>query len=153
MKFSHDHLLRVMVVLPTDYADFGGDVQRWAKGDDSYPDCSCGCRWALWQKGQLGSDWCVCVNPVSPRKGLLTFEHQAGHGCFASKGRSDDPPKVKRRSYEDRRFGGGCDARTSPPLAEDYRDPDRQGQDSPLISEDGQSAHVPVGLPRSAAAP
>ena len=88
MKFPHDHLLRVIVVLPTDYADFGGDVQRWAKGDDSYPDCSCGCRWALWQKGQLGNDWCVCVNPDSPRKGLLTFEHQAGHGCFASKGRA-----------------------------------------------------------------
>jgi hypothetical protein len=63
--------------------------------------------------------------------------------------RSDDPPKVKRRSYEDRRFGGGCDARTSPPLAEDYRDSNPKNQDRPLISEDGQSAHMRVGLPRS----
>jgi hypothetical protein len=63
--------------------------------------------------------------------------------------RGGDPLKVKRRSGEDRRFGGGCDAETSQTLAEDYRDPDRQGQDRPLISEDGQSAHMRVGLPRS----
>lgn len=51
------------------------------------------------------------------------------------------PAKVKRRPHAGRRFGGGCDAETSPPLAEDYRDSARQNQDRPLISE--------VGLPRS----
>ena len=72
--------------LPTDYSDFGGDVVRWADGDN-YPDCSSGCRWARWLKGALGSDWCVCANPASPRAGLLTFEHQAGRGCFEAKGK------------------------------------------------------------------
>jgi hypothetical protein len=27
-------------------------------------------------------DWGVCTNPRGPRKGLLTWEHQAGYGCF-----------------------------------------------------------------------
>ena len=89
MKISHDLLFRVMTVLPTDYDDYGGSVRRWETGEN-YPDCSWGCRWALWQKGQLGNDWCVCVNPASPRKGLLTFEHQAGYGCFASRHKDQD---------------------------------------------------------------
>lgn len=61
-------------------------VVRRAAGDDN-PDCSCGCRWARWLKGALGNDWCVCANPLSPRVGLLMFEHQAGRGCFEREGK------------------------------------------------------------------
>jgi len=55
--------------------------------------------------------------------------------------------KMKRRPYAGRRFGGGCDAWTSQALAEDYRDPDLQNQDRPLVSEDGQPVSGRVGLP------
>ena len=63
--------------LPTDYSDYGGEIERWADGDD-YPDCSSGCKYWL----ALDNDWGVCNNVNSPRAGLLTWEHQAGKGCF-----------------------------------------------------------------------
>ena len=84
---DHKHLLSIMRVLPTDYSDFGGTVERWADPDKNYPDCSVGCKWAEWLKGRLGADWCVCTNPNSPRAGLLTFEHMTGADCFEAKGR------------------------------------------------------------------
>jgi hypothetical protein len=71
----------IVKILPTDYTDYGGKVERW-KDDSDYPDCSCGCRWYLPLEGLLGSDYGVCSNKNGPRKGLLTFEHQAGKGCF-----------------------------------------------------------------------
>ena len=40
-------------------------------------DCSCGCKYFLDGVGGIG-DWGVCLNPESPRAGLLTWEHQ---GC------------------------------------------------------------------------
>jgi hypothetical protein len=67
-------------------------------------------------------------------------------------GKTRDPRlsvKMKRRALEARRFGGECDGQASQALAEDYRDPNRQGQDRPLISEDGQPVARRVGLPRS----
>lgn len=64
--------------LPTDYSDYGGDVKRWENPNEDYPDCASGCRWWI----PLDSDWGVCNNSNSPRAGLLTFEHQAGKGCF-----------------------------------------------------------------------
>lgn len=79
---THEHLLRIRKALPTDYAEYGGTVERWKDEEGDYYDCSCGCRWAAWLEQPLGSDWCVCANPGAPRCGLLTFEHQAGHGCF-----------------------------------------------------------------------
>ena len=74
---------KVLKVLPSDYADYGGEVVRWADRDTAYPDCSGGCRHFLPLEGALGSDWGVCVNAKSPRSGLLTWEHQAGHQCYA----------------------------------------------------------------------
>ena len=71
-----------MKILPTDYTDYGGTVERWADDNKAYPDCSCGCKWAAWLDGDLGSDWCVCTNIQSPRVGLLTFEHMTGSECF-----------------------------------------------------------------------
>src|SRR5262245_5658604 len=67
---THEHLLAICIRLPTDYEPYGYRVRDGA-------DCSCGCKW--WLPLQfLPSDWGVCVNPRSPRCGLLTFEHQ---GC------------------------------------------------------------------------
>ena len=87
-KDIHDHLFTILKVLPTDYTDYGGEVVRWEKENEGehYPDCSCGCKWALWL-GDVGDnylsyDWCCCSNPNSPRAGLFTFEHMAGYGCF-----------------------------------------------------------------------
>lgn len=78
----HEALLTIVRRLPTDYTDYGGEVVRWADDDTPYPDCSCGCLWAEWLKGELGLDWCVCTKPGAPRAGLLTFEHMAGYDCF-----------------------------------------------------------------------
>ncbi len=82
MSDTHARLLALMKRLPTDYTDYGGLVERWSDENASYPDCSCGCRWAAWLEGDLGSDWCVCTNPDAPRAGLLTFEHMTGQDCF-----------------------------------------------------------------------
>lgn len=78
----HAMLHRAKQALPSDYADYGGEIQRWAQADAAYPDCSGGCRHWRPLKGTLGWDWGVCVNLKGPRFGLLTFEHQAGFECF-----------------------------------------------------------------------
>lgn len=75
-------------VLPSDYTDYGGQVARWSNDDESYPDCSCGCKWMarLWDSNPIidhcDADFGVCMNPNGPRYGLLTFEHMAGFKCF-----------------------------------------------------------------------
>ncbi len=78
MKISHEHCFRIVVRLPTDYQPWG-EVHRWEgawNGCD--PDCSTSCKF-WWNHG---GDWGTCCNPASPRHGLLTFEHQAGRGCY-----------------------------------------------------------------------
>jgi hypothetical protein len=72
----------IVKVLPTDYHDYGGEIERWADTKEDYPDCSCGCKYFLPIEGELGFDWGVCGKSDAPRAGLLTFEHQAGKGCF-----------------------------------------------------------------------
>jgi hypothetical protein len=79
---QHETLFTLLKHLPTDYTDYGGEIERWADVKENYPDCSCGCRYFLPLEGALGSDWGVCGKLGAPRAGLLTFEHQAGHGCF-----------------------------------------------------------------------
>jgi hypothetical protein len=86
---NHQDLLKIMRILPTDYTDYGGSVVRWETADESYPDCSCGCKWALWLDKPFQSDWCVCTKPGAPRSGLLTFEHMTGRGCFDRFARSE----------------------------------------------------------------
>lgn len=68
--------------LPTDYSNYGGEVERWSDESLPYPDCSSGCRHFIPLAGELGSDWGVCGKKGFPRAGLLTWEHQAGFGCF-----------------------------------------------------------------------
>lgn len=75
-------LFEVLKVLPTDYTDYGGKVERWADESVAYPDCSAGCRFFLQLAHPHGSDWGVCTKKDAPRAGLLTWEHQAGLGCF-----------------------------------------------------------------------
>jgi hypothetical protein len=82
----HARLLAMLKPLPTDYASFGGQVERWEDEALAYPDCSYDCKWAQWLWDEIyehaDSDWLVCARPDGPRAGLLTFEHQAGFGCF-----------------------------------------------------------------------
>ena len=77
---------QVLKILPTDYLDYGGKVERWKLIDLDYPDCSSGCKWwaPLYSVEYNGADgdWGVCTNTSSPRAGLLTWEHQAGFRCF-----------------------------------------------------------------------
>ena len=68
----HKHLLTIVPQLPTDFEPWG---QR-SRETDWGPDCSCGCKHFLPLEGELRYDWGACVNPDSPRVGLLTFEHQ-----------------------------------------------------------------------------
>ena len=70
-QLLHEHLHSICRRLPSDFQPYG---ERERDG----PDCSSGCKHFLKLPGKLGLDWGVCVNPASPRAGLLTFEHQ---GC------------------------------------------------------------------------
>ena len=70
----HEPLLRIVKRLPSDFEPWGDR----SRGEDFGPDCSCGCRWFLPLEHGHRYDWGVCRNPISPRCGLLTFEHQ---GC------------------------------------------------------------------------
>jgi len=83
-------LFDVLKRLPTDYSDYGGEVERWADEKVAYPDCSCGCRFFVPLEGKLGFDWGVCAKQGAPRAGLLTWEHQAGFGCFEGEDHEDD---------------------------------------------------------------
>jgi hypothetical protein len=83
---THQHLITLMVRLPT---DFEPDGER--NRDDQFgTDCSCGCKWFAPLEGKLSIDWGVCTNPASPRVGLLTFEHQ---GCWQYE---EDPESAER---------------------------------------------------------
>lgn len=83
---THNRLREIVKRLPGDYSDYGGNIERWADPHQSYPDCSCGCRFAAWLEA-YPADWLVCTNPASHRCGLLTFEHQ---GCQKFEGEDDD---------------------------------------------------------------
>lgn len=78
----HDRLWEVCKTLPSDFEPYGVRKRdEVVQGEDRwYPDCSCGCKFFKKVDGPEGADWGVCWNPASPRKGLLTFEHQ---GCPA----------------------------------------------------------------------
>lgn len=81
-----DPLLKACKILDTDYSDYGGKITRWLDPDLNYPDCSCGCKYfiPLYNEKEKDADldFGVCINKKSKRYGLLTFEHQAGFGCF-----------------------------------------------------------------------
>jgi hypothetical protein len=68
---DHAGLWNVCLTRPTDFEPYGHRVREDA-------DCSCGCRYFVPLAEPFGADWGVCANPLSPRAGLLTFEHQ---GC------------------------------------------------------------------------
>jgi len=86
MKTNRDQsLLDLCKILDTDYIDYGGKISRWV---DTYNrnDCSCGCKHFIPLYNEkykdADMDFGVCANKKSKRCGLLTFEHQAGFGCF-----------------------------------------------------------------------
>lgn len=79
---KHKELFNILVRKPSDYKDYGGEVERWKNDNESYPDCSCGCVHFMELEGEMGADWGICTNPKSERQGLLTWEHQNGYKCF-----------------------------------------------------------------------
>jgi hypothetical protein len=80
-----DRLWECVIILPSDYSDYGGEVIRWEDPEGDYPDCSCECKWfkPLYdeERQSWDTDWGVCSNPNSPRSGMLTWEHQHGFNC------------------------------------------------------------------------
>jgi hypothetical protein len=64
----------VLVKLDSDFQPWG----KRSREEDYGPDCSYNCKHFLKLEGYLDKDWGVCKNRHSPRRGLLTFEHQ---GC------------------------------------------------------------------------
>lgn len=83
------NLHKSLIILPTDYNDFGGCVKRWENPNLQYPDCS-ECKHFASLRESLGNDWGVCTNLKGPRKGLLTWQYMAGFGCFESKEKNDE---------------------------------------------------------------
>lgn len=76
------------ISLPTDYTDYGDQVKRWENDNNDYLDCSCNCKhfWPMFnERTGEDADYGVCMNPNGPRRGMLTFEHQAGFKCFEAK--------------------------------------------------------------------
>lgn len=69
---SHEQLWDVCQRKATDFEPYGQRTRLTAT------DCSCGCKWFHILSGSASKDWGVCGNALSPRAGLLTFEHQ---GC------------------------------------------------------------------------
>lgn len=75
-------LFKCLKILPSDYQEYGGEVKRWEDDTKDYPDCSRGCSFFVKLHEPYNFDWGVCSKPNAPRAGLLTWEHQAGFGCF-----------------------------------------------------------------------
>jgi len=88
MAKRKNDLLELCKKLDSDYIEYGGKITRWFDPDYNYADCSCGCKYfiPLHNEQNKGADFDfgVCTNPKSKRCGLLTYEYQAGYGCFVS---------------------------------------------------------------------
>lgn len=87
MKPKRDQsLLEVCKILDTDYSEYGGKIRRNNDPDYYYSDCGSGCKYfiSLYNEKYRDADidFGVCTNKKSKRCGLLTYEHQAGYGCF-----------------------------------------------------------------------
>ena len=88
-------LWRACKRLPSDFEPYG---ER--SNDERGSDCSCGCKFwrEIWDErdGPEGQgydlDWGVCLNPESPRAGLLTWEHMGCHNFVyePDEGEADD---------------------------------------------------------------
>jgi hypothetical protein len=75
-KRNHEQLFDIAKRLSTDFEPWG---QRSRMGEaPTQPDCSCHCRFFNRLDGGAGLDWGVCVNPLSLRAGLLTYQE---FGC------------------------------------------------------------------------
>ena len=87
-KCPKNSLFDACKILHSDYIEYGGKIQKYLDRDYDYADCSCGCKFfkPLHDKESNSEDldFGVCINKKSNRYGLLTFEHQAGYGCFES---------------------------------------------------------------------
>ncbi len=74
---NHEQLFDIAKRMPTDFEPWG---QRSLLSDaPTQPDCSAHCRFFSLLEGGAGLDWGVCVNPLSLRAGLLTYQE---FGCL-----------------------------------------------------------------------
>jgi len=74
----NNHFLNILIRLDTDYTDYGGKVVRYSDVESNFPDCASGCRWF----NRIDDDYGICTKPNAPRAGMLTYQHQAGYGCY-----------------------------------------------------------------------
>ncbi len=58
--------------MPSDFVPYGERMP--ISNGVIQPDCSDNCRFFNPLEGGAGLDWGVCLNPRSPRSGLLTFK-------------------------------------------------------------------------------
>ncbi len=74
------------------------DYMAAKMGVDNYgSDCSCGCKYFYDHVG-VSADWGLCLNTISPRAGLLTWEHM---GCpFNNLLKRGGPVKGERNAPE-----------------------------------------------------
>lgn len=105
LPMVHEHLLAVCLHLPQDYAPWGYENRD---EPEFGPDCSSGCKYYAQLEGKLGMDWGVCVNPLSHRCGLLTFEHQ---GCRKFEVDPDLDAKIEKQQQEWEAFRAAQQAR------------------------------------------
>jgi hypothetical protein len=77
-------------ILPTDFTDYGGNIERLSR----HSDCSCECgQWTpLFDRARRSwdTDFGICLQEHGERRGLLTFEHQAGASSFESYPEADN---------------------------------------------------------------
>lgn len=67
------NLIDITIKLPSDFQPYG----ERSREEDYGPDCSYNCKYFA-KLQDHPNDFGVCINKRSPRRGLLTFEHQ---GC------------------------------------------------------------------------
>jgi hypothetical protein len=73
----------IVIVLPTDYTEFGGEIDRYRFIDVSCSDCT---NCLFFETLASANEWGICAKPDSNRAGLLTHANQAGFKCFTPKG-------------------------------------------------------------------
>lgn len=83
MLTTDNDMFKVLISKEEDFVPYGR-----AKRSENPPSPTCTmCSSFIALRGNIGSDWGVCINQSSHRKGLLTFELQ---GCKCYRSRFDE---------------------------------------------------------------
>ena len=79
-------------------------------------------------EGKLGYDWGACVNPTSPRVGLLTFEHQ---GCRQFEDDEERHSEIEAMMQEQRKANPELYERLARERERRAKESERTEQDTP----------------------